>query len=90
MVLMFGVDAVDLFPCPTLWPVTTHLEDVTSLVACFTSIYKTISVRAREQWCDSCSSSCCGHLSLDRGRHRQGGMEGIGSVCRNLMNSHSL
>lgn len=41
--LMFSFDAVALFNFhQILWPLNTHLEDVTSQVICFMSIYKTI------------------------------------------------
>ena len=64
--LMFSFDAVALFDFhPILWPLNTHLEDVTSQVICFMSIYKTIMCeregeREREShWRDSCSSTGC-------------------------------
>lgn len=49
IMLMFSVDAADLFDIrPTFWPLSAHLEAVTSQVICFVSIYKTI-MRERER-----------------------------------------
>lgn len=62
---------------PTIWPLSTHLEDVTSQVISFVSIYKTIkseSERERHRR-DSCSStaSVCLYLSMYKEREEREG-----------------
>lgn len=76
LLLRFSVDAVDLVDIrPTFWPLSTHLDSVTSQVICFTSIYKTIMCERERasQWQDSCSSTDCVslHLSLDKERRER-------------------
>lgn len=63
---------------PMFWPLSTHLEDVTSQVISFVSIYKTIMCESERasHWRDSCSRAECVSRSLDEERE-------------SVMNSHN-